>query len=261
MADSGRDSSIEERQIILGPQVFHSLRSAVQDIMSSSSARTRPSTNQNTTPFRSLHQPIPFSRFSSPPVPDRGWAAENFMIGAGMIIIQNETHKIVVVNDTKYNHWFLPKGRKDIGESLETTALREAYEESGYQVGFLPLWIPTRAPSPPNDRDAHIRPNTEPVYVSLMSWRPRGRRPGGEYLTFWYVGQIPKDAVYTPGTGMPDEQTYASHLFEINDALAYLSEGERSALLYAWNVYCNSWEIEQRAEEENDVEETAAESN
>ena len=46
-----------------------------------------------------------------------------------MVIIQPETEKIVVVYDTKRKVWFLPKGRKDVGESLEQTALREAYEE------------------------------------------------------------------------------------------------------------------------------------
>jgi len=43
-------------------------------------------------------------------VPNGAWSSQNFMLGAGMVIIQ-------------------PKGRKDLGESLEITALREAYEE------------------------------------------------------------------------------------------------------------------------------------
>jgi 8-oxo-dGTP pyrophosphatase MutT (NUDIX family) len=51
------------------------------------------------------------------------------MLGAGMVIIQPETSKIVVVHDEVRDRWFLPKGRKDVGESLEQAALREAYEE------------------------------------------------------------------------------------------------------------------------------------
>ena len=31
--------------------------------------------------------------------------------------------------DVTKDYWFLPKGRKDVGESLEDTALREGYEE------------------------------------------------------------------------------------------------------------------------------------
>ena len=51
------------------------------------------------------------------------------MLGAGMVLIQENTHKIVVVYETMKKYWFFPRGRKDIGESLEQTALREAYEE------------------------------------------------------------------------------------------------------------------------------------
>ena len=53
------------------------------------------------------------------------------MLGAGMVIIQPTTHKIVVVYETEKEYWFLPRGRKDVGESLEQAALREAHEEVG----------------------------------------------------------------------------------------------------------------------------------
>ncbi len=46
-----------------------------------------------------------------------------------MVIIQPSSHKIVVCYDSLRKTYFLPKGRKDIGESLEEAAVREAYEE------------------------------------------------------------------------------------------------------------------------------------
>ena len=53
-----------------------------------------------------------------------------------MVIIQPATGKAVILRELHgdgqgrmYEYWFLPKGRKDVGESLEQTALREAYEE------------------------------------------------------------------------------------------------------------------------------------
>lgn len=55
--------------------------------------------------------------------------AADFMIGAGMVILQPSTGCVVVVHDKVTKTWFLPKGRKDIGESLEQAVLREAYEE------------------------------------------------------------------------------------------------------------------------------------
>jgi 8-oxo-dGTP pyrophosphatase MutT (NUDIX family) len=49
-----------------------------------------------------------------------------------MVVIQPSSGKVLVVNDTKRGSWFLPRGRKDIGETLEQCALREAYEEVRY---------------------------------------------------------------------------------------------------------------------------------
>ena len=53
------------------------------------------------------------------------------MLGAGMVILQPSTNKVVLVHDRKreYAAYFFPRGRKDIGETLEAAALREAYEE------------------------------------------------------------------------------------------------------------------------------------
>ena len=81
-----------------------------------------------------------FSENSTPAVLPSLWFASDFLLGAGMVIIQPETEKIVVIYDTQTKTWFLPKGRKDIGESLEQTALREAYEEVYFYLdGFSRL--------------------------------------------------------------------------------------------------------------------------
>ncbi|PFH48847.1 hypothetical protein AMATHDRAFT_64527 [Amanita thiersii Skay4041] len=190
----------------------------------------------------SRNNTVETSEFSSRTIPDCGWAAQDFLLAAGMVIFQLGTDKVVVVNDPTVRSWFLPRGRKDVGESLEQAALREAYEESGYRVQFLPLYTRTWAPSPPSDPDAHCRCNTEPIYMTITSYRARyGRnrlvRTAGEYLTSWYVGCINEDAVRETGTGMPDEQNYVSHLLNIEDAYNRLRGSERSVLLYAWCVY------------------------
>ena len=41
-----------------------------------------------------------------------------------------------------------------------------------------------------------MRPNTEPIYTTVTSYGGVARvRPPGEYLVFWYVGQISENAV------------------------------------------------------------------
>jgi hypothetical protein len=75
---------------------------------------------------RQSHTP---SEFSSPAIINSGFANMNFMLGAGMVVFQPSTDKVVIVTDTQRKDWFLPRGRKDVGEELGQTALREAYEE------------------------------------------------------------------------------------------------------------------------------------
>jgi len=83
----------------------------------------------------------PLSERSTAAIPDSIFHATDFILGSGVVIIQPSTSKIVLVTD-KRGRWFLPKGRKDKGESLEQTALREAYEE----VGDPPLPLPSVFP-------------------------------------------------------------------------------------------------------------------
>lgn len=84
--------------------------------------------------------PQKLSNYSTRTVPDSSWFSADIQLGAGVVIIQPSTGKIVLLSDMfkekdangkeyEYEAYFLPKGRKDIGESLETAALREGYEE------------------------------------------------------------------------------------------------------------------------------------
>lgn len=127
-------------------QPFSAFLSAVKNLMpppdaqrvkaASTSAQSRPTarTVQSPRPRASQTGPRtpssePLSEYSTPAVPNSVWCSQNFMLGAGMVIIQPSTEKFVIVYDSEVGQWFLPKGRKDLGESLEKTALREAYEE------------------------------------------------------------------------------------------------------------------------------------
>jgi hypothetical protein len=109
-------------------------------------------------------------------------------------------------------------------------------------------------------------PDTEPIFITLHQWRPRKYRDGaykdhgGEYLTSYYAGQIPQDAVsnsiiplnpfscmcqiHEEGTGMPDEKNYKSHLMSIDTALGLLHHPEDKVLRYAWALWKRTIEID-----------------
>ncbi|KAI0077470.1 hypothetical protein K474DRAFT_1091141 [Panus rudis PR-1116 ss-1] len=184
---------------------------------SHSSSSSSSSTNTRFSRRPPAEATLKLSNMSTPAIPNSLFYCGDFMIGCGMAIIQPSSGKVVVVHDTKSNSWFLPKGRKDKGESLEQTALREAYEESGYRAELMPLMSPTHAPDVPGSEYSYY--NTEPIYASTLYWGPRRNRGAGEYFTFWFVGQIPEGAAREEHTGMPDEQNYVSHLLTPEEAM------------------------------------------
>jgi len=218
----------------------------INNILSLGGRRRTQTSGPSTRPGLQLPRPADLSRWSTPDVPNSAWCSSNFQLGAGMVLIQQNTHKIVVVYDTQEKYWFFPRGRKDRGESLEQAALREAYEESGYRAEFLPMYHSTMAPIAPNSGGSRLAPHTEPIFVTLMSWLARKHREGGEYIISWYVGQIPEDAVRETNTGMPDEKNYVSYLLGIDDAIPRLCMQERSVLEYVWHEYCQTLEWRHR---------------
>ena len=83
-------------------------------------------------PAQQLLPPPPLSDYSTAGVKNSAWASSDFLLGAGMVIIQRRTHLVVVVHDTQQQDWFFLWERKNIGESLEQAAIREAYEEMNF---------------------------------------------------------------------------------------------------------------------------------
>jgi len=88
-----------------------------------------------------IFKPTKLSDLSTPSVPNSIWSSADVLLGAGVVIIQPTSGKVVVLShksmrkdeetgkEYEYEVFFLPKGRKNLGESLEEAAVREGYEE------------------------------------------------------------------------------------------------------------------------------------
>lgn len=74
--------------------------------------------------------------------------SDQFVISCGTATIDPQRSKVLLIRLRTTNEYFLPKGRKDVGEGLEETAIRETFEETGIRVELLPLKINTLATVP-----------------------------------------------------------------------------------------------------------------
>lgn len=125
-----------------------------------------------------------------------------------------EEYSLVYINNRRSGLRILPKGRKDIGESIAEAALRETFEETGYKCSnFLPLPAPTLAPAP--GINTKIRPiwNTEAVAIRLWpdSHSRKAERVKVQKFIHWYVAEVDVDEKGVPvprveGTQLPYEQ-------------------------------------------------------
>ena len=60
------------------------------------------------------------------------------IVVAGVVLEQNGKFLLVQEKQPKvYGKWNLPAGRVDVGDSLEETAIKEAKEESGFEVELI----------------------------------------------------------------------------------------------------------------------------
>ena len=115
------------------------------------------------------------------------WFSQDFVLSAGAVIF-NQTQKMICLLKNPQGEFFLPKGRKNSGESLAHAALREAYEETGFKCTLLPVTMPSRA-TPVSDSKEHnpdvarlLKSATEPVAISM-----RPGLDGNQKIIFWFL--------------------------------------------------------------------------
>ncbi|KAF7374989.1 Nudix hydrolase domain-containing protein [Mycena sanguinolenta] len=154
--------------------------------------------------------PLPAPMLEPTPAPLRStgypttlFFSEDFVVSAGCVLFRrNPTAttsnantgergrlEICVLHDLKTDEYVLPKGRKDVGESIAEAAVRETFEETGYPCALLPLRMPTRAPAPGvNTPDAVSVQDgiSEPLAVAVRDMRSGGQ---GIKVVWWFVAR------------------------------------------------------------------------
>ena len=160
----------------------------------------------------------------------------SFIFAASPLLFQPRNSCIVLVHDTPSGTYFLPRGRKDIGESLSTCALREGFEESGFR-GELISWGSgsggTLQPRPPKSSKDNSTPEIENKEAFWVQAQPVATRRGIiTYFTYYFLAVLPEDNP-VPDKGKErlvgqHESGYEGVLVPIEEAIKLLSRDNNS---------------------------------
>ena len=124
-----------------------------------------------------------------------------FAISCGTASLDVQRSKVLLIRMRKMGEYMLPKGRKDLHETLEHVALRETFEETGIRAELLPVAIETHATTP-SFIGATGRPTTvtEPIAVTQRFAQ------GILKIIFWYVAVADSTAIQEEGTQQENEE-------------------------------------------------------
>jgi 8-oxo-dGTP pyrophosphatase MutT (NUDIX family) len=155
--------------------------------------------------------------------PTQQFRSTHFLTCAGTILFESTRAplRVCLLHHTVRNEWLLPKGRKDLGEHVPATALRETFEETGYPCVALPLDLVTRAPAPgaqTKDAPACVRGCAdEPFMLTLRRTAVDGEEGAGVKLVWWFAA-VRTGADKVDGTQTAVE-SFESRFFGVDEAL------------------------------------------
>jgi 8-oxo-dGTP pyrophosphatase MutT (NUDIX family) len=140
--------------------------------------------------------------------------------GAVLFDLSNpEAKKICLVQ--YQGMWIIAKGRRNIGETRQSAALREVMEETGYRCHIVPVRMPTRAPLPDDPvnlaDEARIHEGlTEPFMFTM-----RELKDGASVkLIWWYIAALDHGAYEDR---LPGEEDIIPEFFSVKDAVEKLT--------------------------------------
>lgn len=155
------------------------------------------------------------------------YTSEQFVESCGAILFDlsnNEEKSVCLIHYHKKDEWLLAKGRRNCGESRHEAALREVFEETGYQAHLHPVRMSTRAP--PIDEKGHM-PDEPRSYANLTEPFMVTTRQSSDHNTkdvkfiWWYIAALDhQSSVLRTGSG---EEEFTPAFFPLEQALEKLS--------------------------------------
>lgn len=124
--------------------------------------------------------------------------SDEFCISCGTVTVDFDKSKMLLIRCIENGAVCLPKGKKNIGEALDATAIRETYEETGYHVALIKVPHPTLATIETDTKGLHSM--TEP-----MAFTQRIDGSKKKKLIYWYLAKGNSSAQPDAGTQQEGE--------------------------------------------------------
>ena len=139
--------------------------------------------------------------------------ADDLFVSAGGVLVDEQTKRFLIIKKVTSNEYLLPKGTKEDNETIEETAVREVYEETGYK-NELTL--------PPKLLAIQVRPQV-------------GGTTGQHKVVFWFYNKLVSND-FVANTQM-DNENYVSEWHCYESAIKVLSfENDKRLIGRAFEV-------------------------
>ncbi|KAJ5930976.1 hypothetical protein N7466_006469 [Penicillium verhagenii] len=119
------------------------------------------------------------------------YTADKYVESAGTVLFKLSTREVCILHQLFREEYILPKGRRNLNESRQATAIRETTEKTGISCRLLPVNLVSRVrPTAENedlpDKAARLfKGSCEPIML-----RTRCIREGEIKLIWWFVAAV-----------------------------------------------------------------------
>ncbi|KAL2022014.1 hypothetical protein VTK56DRAFT_6254 [Thermocarpiscus australiensis] len=147
------------------------------------------------------------------------YTSEAFVESVGGVLFRLSTQEVCVLHILKRDEYVLLKGRRNQGESRQTTALREITEETGFACRLLPVDMYTRAPPAVETEQLDDRARFYTGICEPFTLQIRRLYPNQVKLIWWFIAAVDEEVL--PQEGETD--SYAVKFYSYTEVLDKLT--------------------------------------